>query len=287
MERAQHALDQAPIGVGHLDHRRAEPASASASGWAPTGIRTRTIGYRLLEPPGGLPCDVAHRGDHPVPLDNAEALVIVMASGHSCDMRDQSRQLQRTRTAILEAAAQLLLERGNGGFSVQTVADRAGLTHRTVYRYFPTRQDLMAATARSLAPELEEDAFAGVATVEEWIDAVGPRLARTEANLEIVRSLLVAILASGDPLPFGQQVTDRDSHRWHVFTRQFPHLADDDARRTFAILRHQTSSTCYLLFRLRFAMSPAEAIAAIQDGATQVVAQAALRDRARAQEETR
>jgi AcrR family transcriptional regulator len=101
---------------------------------------------------------------------------------------DPSHQLEATRTAILEAAAQLLLERRNDGFSVQAVADRAGLTHRTVYRYFPTRLQLMAATARSLAPHLEEDSFAGVSTIEEWIDALRPHLAGTEANLEVVRS---------------------------------------------------------------------------------------------------
>jgi AcrR family transcriptional regulator len=200
---------------------------------------------------------------------------------------DPSHQVEATRTAILEAAAQLLLERRNDGFSVQTVADRAGLTHRTVYRYFPTRLELMAATARSLAPHLEEDSFAGVSTIEEWIDALGPHLAGTEANLEIVRSLLAAILASEDPLPFGQPTADRDSHRWEVFRRQFRNLPEDDARRTFATLRHLTSSTSYVLYRLRFGMSPAEAIEAIRGGATQIVEQAALRDRAMAREERR
>jgi AcrR family transcriptional regulator len=200
---------------------------------------------------------------------------------------DSSHQLEATRTAILEAAAQLLLERRNDGFSVQAVADRAGLTHRTVYRYFPTRLELMAATARSLAPHLEEDSFAGVSTIDEWIDALGPHLAGTEANLEIVRSLLAAILASEDPLPFGQRTADRDSHRWEVFRRQLPHLSEDDARRTFATLRHLTSSTSYVLYRLRFRMSPAEAIKAIRGGATELVEQAALRDRAMARQKER
>jgi AcrR family transcriptional regulator len=193
-------------------------------------------------------------------------------------VRVTTRHLEATRRAILEAAAQLLLERRNDGFPVQEVANRAGLTHRTVYRYFPTRQELMAATARSLAPGLGEDSYDQVSTVEEWIAAVGPHLTRTEADLEIVRSLLAAMLASEDLLLFGQGTSDLDAHRWEVFRRQFANLSEDDARRTFATLRHLTSSTSYVFFRLRFGMSPTAAIEAIQAGASQIVEQAARRD---------
>src|SRR5437773_7132552 len=81
-----------------------------------------------------------------------------------------TRHTEATRKAIVEAAAELFLDRRPGGFSVQDVADRVGLTHRTVYRYFPTRQELMGAAAQYLAPGFAEDSFGEVSTVEEWID---------------------------------------------------------------------------------------------------------------------
>ena len=196
-----------------------------------------------------------------------------------------ARHTEATRQAILEAGVQLLLERRSDGFSVQEVADRAGLTNRTVYRYFPTRQELMAATARSLPPGLTDDPFSEVSTVEEWIDAIGPYLARTEANFELVRSVLAAVLTSDDLLLFGQEMRNRDAHRWDVFRRQFPHLPETDARRTFATLRHLTSSSSYVLCRLRFGMSAAEATETIRTGASQIVEQAARRDWAAARGE--
>ncbi|HZD01983.1 MAG TPA: helix-turn-helix domain-containing protein [Actinomycetes bacterium] len=191
-----------------------------------------------------------------------------------------TRHTEATRGAILEAAVDLFLQRRSDGFSVQEVADRAGLTHRTVYRYFSTRQELIRATAQHLAPGLSEEPFIKVSTVEEWIDAVGAHLARTEANFEVVRSVLAAVLASEDLRLFDQSLHDRDAHRWGVFRRQFPHLPESDARRTFATLRHLMSSTSYVFFRLRFGLSPAEATEAIQSGASQLVEQAARRDRA-------
>jgi AcrR family transcriptional regulator len=191
-----------------------------------------------------------------------------------------TRHTDATRQAILEAAVDLFMERQSEGFSVQEVADRAGLTHRTVYRYFPSRQELLGATAERLAPALVDQRFAEVSTVEEWIDAVGPHFAHTEANFELVRRVVAALFTSEDQRLFGQDLRERDSHRWQIFRSQFPHLPDGDARRTFATLRHLISSTSYVLYRLRFGLSSAEATEAIQDAASQIVAQAARRDRA-------
>jgi AcrR family transcriptional regulator len=190
------------------------------------------------------------------------------------------RHIEATRNAILEAAMDLFLERQSDGFSVQEVADRAGLTHRTVYRYFPTRQELLGATAERLAPAVVDQRFAEVSTVEEWIDAIGAHFAHTEANFELVRRVVAALFTSDDMRLFGRGIRDRDADRWDVFRRQFPHLPEDDARRTFATLRHLMSSTSYVLHRLRFGLSPAEATRAIQSAASQIVEQAARRDRA-------
>ena len=190
-----------------------------------------------------------------------------------------TRHTEATRKAILEAAADLFLERRGQGFSIQDVGDRAGLTHRTVYRYFSTRQELMAATARHLAPGVAGEPVREVSTVEEWIDGVEAHFALIEANLEVARSVVVAALAS-DEFPLQSRDTlDRETRLWNVFRRQFPRLPDDDARRTFATLRHLRSSVSYLFFRLRFELSPADATEAVRTAALHLVEQAARRDR--------
>jgi AcrR family transcriptional regulator len=190
-----------------------------------------------------------------------------------------TRHTEATRRAILEAAADLFLERRGQGFSIQDVGDRAGLTHRTVYRYFSTRQELMAATARHLAPGVAGEPVREVSTVEEWIDGVEAHFALIEANLEVARSVVVAALAS-DEFPLQSRDTlDRETRLWNVFRRQFPRLSADDARRTFATLRHLRSSVSYLFFRLRFELSPADATEAVRTAALHLVEQAARRDR--------
>lgn len=61
---------------------------------------------------------------------------------------------ERTRRAILEAMADVISETNGIGFSVQAVADRAGVTHRTIYNHFPTREALCEGFAAYVDDEL-------------------------------------------------------------------------------------------------------------------------------------
>lgn len=65
-----------------------------------------------------------------------------MAEASRPDLRQRHTAL--TRETILRALVDVISEGGLAGFSVQEVADRAGVSHRTVYRYYPSRDDLLA-----------------------------------------------------------------------------------------------------------------------------------------------
>lgn len=54
----------------------------------------------------------------------------------------RDRQLAATRARIVDAAVQVLLK-GDPSWSMQDVADVAGMSVRTLYRHFPTRDDLV------------------------------------------------------------------------------------------------------------------------------------------------
>jgi AcrR family transcriptional regulator len=49
---------------------------------------------------------------------------------------------ERARNAILDATANLLLERGLGAVSMDAVAGRAGVSKATIYRWWPTKETL-------------------------------------------------------------------------------------------------------------------------------------------------
>src|SRR5665213_617121 len=76
------------------------------------------------------------------------------------------RRLAEREEAILEAATQIAADGGMGAVQIATVAERAGIAAGTVYRYFPSKTDLIAELVgtidamrldfrQSLAAELE------------------------------------------------------------------------------------------------------------------------------------
>lgn len=88
------------------------------------------------------------------------------------------------RSAILDAAAEVVVERGLTDTRVTDIADRVGISHGLVHYYFPTKDSLVTATMHHLA------------------DADTQRLQRavassTDANQKLDRLLRAAIPSSG------------------------------------------------------------------------------------------
>jgi AcrR family transcriptional regulator len=57
------------------------------------------------------------------------------------------RKLAARRQAILAAASDVASEKGIGAVQIVSIANRAGIAAGTVYRYFPSKTDLVAALA--------------------------------------------------------------------------------------------------------------------------------------------
>ena len=66
----------------------------------------------------------------------------------------RSRRAAQTRSKLLEAAAELLTERGYSRLATAAVAERAGVAHGTLFKHFATKSELMAATTELVLDEL-------------------------------------------------------------------------------------------------------------------------------------
>lgn len=60
----------------------------------------------------------------------------------------------RTRAVLIDAAWEVILERGIAGASLDVIARRAGMTKGAVYSNFAARADLLAAVREAKAPKL-------------------------------------------------------------------------------------------------------------------------------------
>lgn len=93
-------------------------------------------------------------------------------------------RIQRTRDAVLPATLSVLAERGFANFTMEGVAEAAGVAKSTVYRYWPTKLALL------------RDALEGLNRQPEAEFEAGPARERIELLLEHLAAALSDSLLS-------------------------------------------------------------------------------------------
>ena len=67
-------------------------------------------------------------------------------TAHSPKGRAPHRRDQNARLCVLHAADDLLVERGFGGVTIEGIAARAGVAKQTIYRWWPSKVDILLDT---------------------------------------------------------------------------------------------------------------------------------------------
>ncbi|MGO9820779.1 MAG: TetR/AcrR family transcriptional regulator [Solirubrobacteraceae bacterium] len=89
---------------------------------------------------------------------------------------------EAARAAILDAAEELLLDRGLGAVSMDAIAERAGVSKATIYRWWPTKEALALDAlyyewAAASDPGRDTGSLKGdlLALLRRWVRRVGSR----------------------------------------------------------------------------------------------------------------
>jgi TetR/AcrR family transcriptional regulator, cholesterol catabolism regulator len=117
-----------------------------------------------------------------------------------------SRQLVR-RAMLIEAVIDLVREAGPGAVQMRDVADRSGIALGTMYRYFSSKEHMLAAalsdwqerlTRRVLTSNAGEEAGASGDLTEQVLSFVRKELRGFARNPKIAE-LMVQVVVSSDP----------------------------------------------------------------------------------------
>jgi AcrR family transcriptional regulator len=73
--------------------------------------------------------------------------------------KTRAEQREATRTALLDATANCLIEEGYAGLTTRRIAERAGVAQSTLMHYFPSREALLTEAVAHVAVRLAEDAL--------------------------------------------------------------------------------------------------------------------------------
>jgi AcrR family transcriptional regulator len=111
-----------------------------------------------------------------------------MSSNKLTSVRDEYKE--QTRLRILDAAVKLIEESGEAPLTIGSVAERAGVTDRTVYRHFETREVLVRATWTRMQQRVASRGFPR--TAEEMLESPKGLFPRFDAAAGLVRASLLS-----------------------------------------------------------------------------------------------
>jgi len=104
----------------------------------------------------------------------------------------RARRRQETGELILDAVLHLMAEAGMDGLTMEAVAERVGVSLRTVYRYFPDRPSLLTA---ALDRHDEAVPFESPTSPDQIGAAYGEVFPRFDETPALVRAVLAARVA--------------------------------------------------------------------------------------------
>jgi AcrR family transcriptional regulator len=176
-------------------------------------------------------------------------------------MADQTlrrRQTDLARTAILEALREHL-ERGDADtLSMDVLAEEAGVSRRTLYRYFPTRGDLLAAAASWIRDEVLQ---LPIEIGDEGIAAsFRAAAARLNEHPQLARALLRT--DTGRAIRTGYRSARVEAIR-RALRRDVPGLSRGDLDRAAAVLGYLCSSNAWITIQDEGALGASAAQGAV------------------------
>lgn len=115
----------------------------------------------------------------------------------------RERQMKETKEAIFRAATEQLADHGLAEFHIPRLADAAGVSVRTVYRYFPTKDALLEAFAEWLDDQIGTPS--APRDLDELLEGVETIFAAFDDNEDVIRSQWAT--------PHGQAIREKGRHR--------------------------------------------------------------------------
>lgn len=127
-------------------------------------------------------------------------MTVTRASLLAMDEAVVDPRVMRSRAAILRAAADLLIEVGSGGVTIEGIAERSGVAKTTIYRHWKSRSQLVFDAFESLFGPHEANVGAGPLreqlqgileqlsrglTVSEWAPAVSALIEAADRDQEL------------------------------------------------------------------------------------------------------
>ncbi len=165
------------------------------------------------------------------------------------DNSGRAQKAEQTKLDILRALADQLTRSNSVEFSVEDAAREAGVTPRTVFRHFPSKDHMLEALSRWVL------GFTGKiplpADPDEVVDSVSASYELFENHAELMQALLVSELGRGVR---SRLTARRRSGIAEALAEPVSALPPDEAKAVLAVLIHLVAAETWWQVRKEFAV---------------------------------
>ena len=147
----------------------------------------------------------------------------------------------------------MAVEDGPRDISIQAVADRAGVSHRTFYRHFPNRQALIDELAEWLVDRgIDRGQMESIDTIDQLPAAIIANALAFDRDAEMIKALVLVTWESGQMSDIQQRRTD-ETHE--ALAPLMTDLSPEQARAVSSLIRYLFSSRTWLAMREEFGLT--------------------------------
>jgi len=168
----------------------------------------------------------------------------------------RAEQAEATRQRILRAIVDLLADEDVDELSIPLVAQRAGVSLRTVYRHFPTREALFEAWGEWVREHLEPLEIRYPDNLDELIEFAPGLYQAYDANERLLRALLLSKAGRKLRARARQPRLEAVERALHEVTEG---LDADEKRRALAVVYLLVSAPAWQAMRLHWGLDGVEA----------------------------
>jgi len=169
------------------------------------------------------------------------------------------RHTDATQKLILASALELLEQSSVNELTVRAVAKFAGMSERTVFRYYASRDDFLDAVAGEVVRSLQVPA--PPSTIEELLTFPRVLYARYEAKAGLVKSALHTEL-------FKRMRDSIANERWQavrlLIAAYAPHRSEYDRKIAVANISYYLTATAWHYYRFNFGFALEEAVSSVE-----------------------
>jgi AcrR family transcriptional regulator len=167
----------------------------------------------------------------------------------------QARKLE-TQHKIFAAIVRVVLDEGLHAFTVQRVATTAGVSIRTVYRHFKTRDDLITGLHEHITGVFEAEGVPSISTPDEFSVVLRRAFQLCAEHRDIVRALDRIQYGSGRQ---AHGKSGRDRAFRETIDAAFPEASEAARKRAWAAVRVIANTHTFVHMTDHLGLTPEEA----------------------------